>query len=153
MARRIDHIVVHCSGTSPGWNIGAEEIRALHGSSPNLTVPWDGSTLPGKGWADIGYHWVIRRDGRLEPGRNPKIAGAHAKGYNSHSIGVCLVGGVDAPGGRADANFSIAQYGALEELLRELTWQHKNAEVLGHRDLPDVAKACPSFDVKSWWYR
>ena len=56
MARKITEIIVHCSATSPGWDIGVEEIRALHGSSPSIQVPWDGGMLPGFGWADIGYH-------------------------------------------------------------------------------------------------
>jgi len=152
MARRIDKIVVHCSATSPGWDIGTEEIARLHGSDPSLDVPWDGRTESGFGWGGIGYHWVIRRDGYLDPGRNPAYVGAHAKGHNRNSLGICLVGGVKEPGGTAEANFTRAQYGALEELLGELLWTHKKAEVLGHRDLPNVAKDCPSFNVRAWWY-
>ena len=81
--RQIDHIIVHCSYTPPSMDIGAETIREWH-------------TLPkpkGRGWSDIGYHWVIRRNGTVEAGRSEERAGAHAKGYNQDSIGICLIGG------------------------------------------------------------
>lgn len=137
MARRIDQIVVHCAATPPDVDVGVEEIREWHLE---------------RGFNDVGYHYVIRRDGYVEDGRPVSKAGAHAKGYNHFSIGVCLVGGVAEDGHTAESNFTRAQYGALEVLLDELTWSHKKAEVLGHRDLPGVAKDCPSFNVKEWWY-
>jgi N-acetylmuramoyl-L-alanine amidase len=152
MVRRIEHLVIHCSATSPGWNIGVDEIRALHATDPSVEIPWDGRPTPGFGWSDVGYHWVIRRDGYIESGRPPGRVGAHVKGYNRQSLGICLVGGVAEPFGLPEANFTRAQYGALEELLEEQLWLHKKAEVCGHRDFPGVNKACPSFNVKEWWY-
>ncbi len=152
MVRRIDQIVVHCSATNPAWNIGVDEIRALHCTDPSVDIPWDGRPVPGFGWSDVGYHWVIRRDGFIEEGRPPSRVGAHVKGYNTHSLGICLVGGVSTPHGSPDANFTRAQYGALEVLLDEQLWLHKNAIVYGHRDFPGVTKACPSFNVVEWWY-
>lgn len=149
MARRIEEIVVHCSATRPSWNAGAAEIRALHTGTAN--VPWDGGMVPGFGWQDIGYHYIIRRDGYIEDGRPEQSVGAHAKGHNRHSIGVCLVGGVAEDGTTPEANFTKAQYGALEALLDDLLWRYKAASVLGHRDIPGVTKACPSFNVKAWW--
>lgn len=104
-----------------------------------------------KGWRRIGYHYVIRRNGALEVGRPLDQVGAHVLGFNSESIGVCLVGGVDADGQPAD-NFTSAQYRRLRALLTQvLIPKFPGAIVQGHRDFPNVNKACPSFDVKSWW--
>lgn len=103
-----------------------------------------------KGWSDIGYHNVIRRNGTLEHGRDLAIAGAHAKGYNQFSIGVCLVGGVDIDNNPND-NFTDEQYTTLRGYLDTMLDAFPESEVVGHRDLPNVSKACPSFDVKSWY--
>lgn len=103
-----------------------------------------------RGWRDIGYHHVIKRDGTLEIGRPPMAVGAHAKGFNQVSVGICLIGGIDVMGD-PDANFTRAQYNRLEKLLRALKQAYPEAAVVGHRDLPGVNKACPSFDVKAWW--
>ena len=131
-----DFIVVHCSATKPSQDIDAAEIRKWH--------------VEGNGWADIGYHQVIRRSGVIELGRPLHVSGAHAKNYNSRSVGVCLVGGIDDNGDPAD-NFTLQQMESLEITLHYWTRLYPTAEVLGHRDLPGVSKACPSFDVRNWW--
>lgn len=131
-----NRIVVHCSATPPDMDIGADTIRDWH--------------VNGNGWSDIGYHYVIRRNGNIEMGRQEGAIGAHAAGYNSDSFAVCLVGGVDqfnAP----ENNFTQDQFESLEMCLRGLLGWFPHAEILGHRDLPEVTKACPSFDVKGWW--
>lgn len=139
MMRPIDLIVVHCSATGTD-DIGAAEIRAWH-------------TAPPKKWSDIGYHYVIRRNGKMEHGRPEDQIGAHAQGFNDSSLGICLVGGVSADDkAKAEFNFTRAQMASLEALLAALVVRFPNATVLGHRDLKDVKKACPSFDVRSWWY-
>lgn len=102
-----------------------------------------------RGWAGIGYHWVIRRDGRLEPGRPMNLRGAHVENYNHCAIGICMVGGVDAKG-KPSPNFTPAQMDALRGLLDTLSKQFPKATIQGHRDFPQVAKACPSFDVRTW---
>lgn len=130
--REIDTIVVHCSATKPSMDIGADKIREWH---------------RGNGWSDIGYHFVIRRNGNIENGRMVEIPGAHAKGYNQKSIGICMVGGINEKGD-ADANFTLHQYLALTELLNDLDKQFPSCQLLGHRDISD--KACPSFDVQSF---
>lgn len=145
--RYIDLIVVHCSATRPTLDIGAAEIRAMH-----LEL----------GWPDIGYHTVIRRDGTLDAGRPMFKVGSHAKGYNRHSIGICLIGGVDQRG-RPEANYTQDQYESLDgELVRAFTL-YPHAQLAGHRDLsPDLngdgvispnewVKQCPCFDVRAWW--
>ena len=103
-----------------------------------------------RGFSDVGYAYVIRRDGTLEPGRPQWAVGAHVSGSNHRSVGLCLVGGIDVRG-LADFNFTRPQMGRLEALLSILCREYPGAEVIGHRDVPGVAKSCPSFDVPSWW--
>lgn len=109
-----------------------------------------------KGWLDIGYHYVIKRDGTVEKGRPDTQVGAHEPKINRISLGICLIGGsppLNSPAfkrGEGENNFTPAQFKALAGLLRKLKGAHPNAEIIGHRDVPGVAKACPSFSVKDW---
>src|SRR5690606_13305656 len=120
--RQVDYIVVHVTATPPKVDIGAREVDEMHRQ---------------RGFSSIGYHYVIRRDGRVESGRPETDVGAHVQGYNSISLGVSLVGGVDARGVAQD-NATPAQYRALEELLRQLCGRYPGARICGHRDLsPD----------------
>ncbi len=138
MAKRKEtkYIAVHCAATPAGMDIGVKEIDRWHRQ---------------KGFLKIGYQFVIRRSGQLEIGRDEDEIGAHVQGYNAVSIGVCLVGGVDADDvSKAENNFTEEQFSTLRTLLERLQIQYPDAEVLGHRDFPDVAKACPSFDVRAW---
>lgn len=128
-------IAVHCSATPPEMDIGVDEIRKWHKE---------------KGWSDVGYHYVIRRSGLVELGRSLEYQGAHVQSYNHEALGVCLVGGV-SKNGQVDANFTAEQYASLESVLHALLSQFPGAAVRGHRDFPNVNKACPSFDVRSWW--
>lgn len=134
--RELKEIIVHCSATKPDMDIGADEIKKWH------TDP----KPEGNGWSDIGYHYVIRRNGNLEMGRELALAGAHAKGRNANSIGVCLVGGLDK-NGKSDANFTLPQYATLNSLIGELKQTYGEMPVIGHRDVPDSGKDCPCFDV------
>jgi N-acetylmuramoyl-L-alanine amidase len=131
---RTDFIAIHCSATQPKQDIGAETIREWHLAN---------------GWRDIGYNYVIRRNGALEYGREESEAGAHVEWYNSVALGICLVGGIDASG-KPENNFTQEQFAALKALLIYLKQKYPTAKIQGHRDFPRVAKACPSFDVKSW---
>ncbi len=138
MAKRKEtkYIAVHCAATPAGMDIGVKEIDRWHRQ---------------KGFLKVGYHFVIRRTGQIELGRDEDEIGAHVQGYNAVSIGVCLVGGVDADDvSKAENNFTEEQFSTLRTLLERLQIQYPDAEVLGHRDFPDVAKACPSFDVRAW---
>lgn len=130
----IDLIVVHCSATPADMNIGAKEIGGWHTQ---------------KGWQDIGYHFVIRRDGSIEQGRDIGVPGAHVAGHNHNSLGICLVGGLDDEGSPL-ANFTGVQYESLMRLVGELLTSYPDAHVCGHREL-DPRKACPCFDVRSLW--
>lgn len=130
-----DYLIVHCSATPPSMDIGKREIDRWHRA---------------RGWLGIGYHFVIRQSGKVERGRSIDAAGAHARGYNHNSIGICLVGGVQEDDKTTpEQNYSAEQYRALEALLHTLLDDHPNAKVIGHCDVS--VKACPSFDVKTWW--
>jgi N-acetyl-anhydromuramyl-L-alanine amidase AmpD len=100
-----------------------------------------------RGFSQIGYHAVIRRNGQVEDGRPIELAGAHARGKNAHSIGICLVGGINKEGD-AEANFTFEQYETLDRLLSVMKVEFPYADICGHCDLPDVDKACPSFNVR-----
>lgn len=134
----IKEIFVHCSATKPNMDIGVETIRNWHTKS---------KAQGGRGWSDIGYHFVIRRDGTVEDGRPATTQGAHAYGYNKGSIGICMVGGLDMEG-KSDANFTFAQYESLVALIANLKAKYGlDVKVRGHRDV--AARDCPCFDVHS----
>lgn len=128
-----DLIVVHCAATKASMDIGVREIRQWHVQ---------------QGWLDIGYHYVIRRDGTVEEGRPHGVIGSHVKGKNSVSLGICLAGGIDDKG-QPQNNFTPVQFASLKELLAKAQALYPKAKICGHRGL-DSGKACPSFDVKSW---
>lgn len=127
------YIVVHCAATKPTMDIGLREIRQWHRE---------------RGWLDIGYHFVIRRDGTVETGRPQDTIGAHVENHNYESVGVCMAGGIDAKG-KPENNFTAEQFESLRTLLDKLKVDYPSAKIVGHRDL-DSKKACPSFDVASW---
>ena len=128
-----DYIVIHCAATKPSMDIGADTIRDWH--------------VNGNGWRDIGYHLVIKRNGDVEKGRDINDSGAHAAGYNSKSIGLCLVGGM-AEDNSAEDNFTAQQWTSLLATVKELEVDFPNAKVIGHNEISE--KECPSFDVQKW---
>ena len=130
-----DFIVVHCSATQAKADIGAADIDRWH---------------RGQGWQTLGYHYVIRRNGVVEEGREEDKIGSHVQNHNATSIGICMVGGVAADGLTAEDNFTTEQFASLKALVARLKTKYPDAVVQGHRDFPDVAKACPSFSVKDW---
>ena len=132
----IEAITVHCSATKPAQDIGADEIRTWH--------------VQGNGWSDIGYHFVVKRNGAVETGRPISKRGAHVKGHNAGNIGICLVGGLDDDGKPKD-NFTDDQWRSLYTLVSNLTMEFPDADVLGHRDWPNVKKDCPCTDIKQWY--
>jgi N-acetylmuramoyl-L-alanine amidase len=146
-ADTVKYLVVHSAATQASTDIGVPEITRWHRA---------------RGFLEIGYHFVIRRDGTVEPGRAITKPGAHVADHNSHSIGICMVGGLD-PNGKAEDNYTLDQKAALAALLLGLLPQYPKAEVLGHRDLsPDRngdgkvspnewLKDCPCFDVREWF--
>lgn len=127
--RKIDMIIVHCSATQKGMDIGIQEIDVWHKE---------------RGFNGVGYHYVIRRDGTVEIGRRHAEVGAHCKGKNAHSLGVCLVGGITKTGD-AENNFAPVQFESLTSLLKELVKEYDIAKIQGHQDFAN--KACPCFRV------
>ena len=135
--RRIDEIIVHCTATPEGQPRTVEQIRQQHKA---------------QGWSDIGYHILVTLDGQAHLGRDMDISGAHAEGHNSHSIGVCYVGGVENRPGvaykdlKAKDTRTEAQKATLMALLMDLRKLYPKARIIGHRDVS--SKACPSFEAK-----
>lgn len=129
--REITQLIVHCSATKASMDIGVDEIDRWHQE---------------RGWLGIGYHFVIRRDGTIENGRMIDQQGAHAKGFNRNSLGICLVGGLNDKN-RPEHNFTVQQMASLDKLMKELYDHYPIRLIAGHRDLPNVNKACPCFDV------
>ena len=143
--RRIDEIIVHCTASREGQEQTVEQIRRDH------TTP---VSKGGRGWSDIGYHYVVYRDGTVHLGRDVDISGAHAEGHNSHSIGVVYVGGVENRPGvpytqlKAKDTRTEQQKASLLALLMDLRKLYPKARIIGHRDVDTHGKACPSFKAK-----
>lgn len=136
----IREIVVHCSATRSDWMAEAslgrkvEEIRAWHKAN---------------GWADIGYHWIIDRDGKVMAGRPETKIGAHVSGHNSGTLGICLIGGHGSAETDAFADhFTTKQDVALRQLIDQIGARTGIRKVSGHNEY--AAKACPGFNVTSW---
>lgn len=126
-------LIIHCAATKPSMDVGVREIRQWHKA---------------RGFLDVGYHLIIRRDGAIEAGRDLYQVGAHTKGQNSNSVGICLIGGVDEKM-KPEDNFTEAQYATLDKLVAQMITTFPDLKrIIGHRDV-DSGKACPSFDVKA----
>lgn len=131
--KEVLYIVVHCSATSVKQQWTVEDIDRLHRA---------------KGWAMIGYHWYIDREGKIHEGRKEQYAGAHVKHYNEHAIGVCYEGGIDERGRNTDTR-TPEQKASLWFLLKDLKASYPQAKIIGHRDFPNVHKDCPCFDAQT----
>ena len=137
-------MIIHCSATPEGRDYTVADIDRWHRE---------------RGFNEIGYHYVVYRDGSIHEGRDVAKMGAHCKGQNANSIGICYIGGLDANGKAKDTR-TEAQKRALRVLVAKLVKEYPIKEILGHRDTsPDTdgdgivephewTKACPCFDVK-----
>jgi len=134
--RTITEIIIHCTATPEGRDHTIYEIRKWHTDPPPK----------GNGWSDIGYHYVVYRNGHVEEGRDVDIIGAHCTNHNTHSIGICYVGGTDAKGKPKDTR-TLSQKAALLNILNELKKLYPNAKIYGHHDF-EPGKACPCFDAR-----
>lgn len=149
--RRIDYIAIHCTATLEGNDLTVEDMRKQHKA---------------QGWSDIGYHYVVYRDGTVHLGRDVDLIGAHVGGYNSYSIGIAYVGGLENKPRviysmqKAKDTRTPAQKASMLSLLIDLRKLYPKAVIQGHRDFspdknhdgvisPDEwIKDCPSFDAK-----
>lgn len=129
--RKIKEIILHCSATKEGVNVTPSQIKQWHLQ---------------RGFIDIGYHYVITLDGKLHIGRKIREVGAHCKGHNKYSIGICYVGGLDSRGHPKDTR-TDAQRDSLLRLLRQLKGIYRDATIHGHREFAN--KACPCFNVET----
>lgn len=128
--RNITEIIVHCSATPEGKDYTVANIKQWHLQ---------------RGFSDIGYHYVIYRDGSVHAGRSESISGAHCTGHNSISIGVCYIGGMDSANKNPKDTRTQQQKDALLRLLKELKKKYPKAKIHSHKDFAN--KACPSFDA------
>lgn len=124
--KNIKYLVVHCSDTPDNLNLNAIDIHKMH-----LGFGWDG----------IGYHKIINRKGIIENGRPEYWVGAHVKGINKKSLGVCLIG---------RDKFTTEQFSSLEKLLIKWKNIYKNSIIVGHREAVTTKKTCPNFNVNEW---
>ncbi len=132
--RNIKYVVIHCTATPQNTTI--ESIKRF----------WKEQ----RGWGDTpGYHYIIEADGEITQllDENKNSNGVYA--HNSECVNIAYIGGIDKDGKPKDTR-SKSQEHALFDLIVSLTEKYKGAKVVGHRDFPDVKKACPSFDVKTW---
>lgn len=135
----VRYIVIHCAASRPSLNVTVKMIDAWHRARPDM----DGY--------GIGYHWLVKRDGSRVKGRDERYIGCHVANHNTNTIGVCLEGGVkETDFRRPEDNFTPIQKRMAAALVRDLLRRYPGATVLGHRDFPRVAKACPSFDAREW---
>ncbi len=128
--RIISVVILHCSAVKPDQESSAAQIDTWHRN---------------RGWKlGIGYHYVVRRNGEIELGRPEYMVGAHCLNHNTHSIGVCYEGGLDARGQPADTR-TAEQKASLRRLLEDLHRRYPRAIIVGHHDL-DPKKACPCIE-------
>ena len=126
---QIKFIVVHCSATTRGKNFTLRDIRKWHIA---------------QGWRDVGYHYIVDLNGKVEKGREETEEGAHCYGHNKESIGVCYIGGLNASGKATDTR-TDEQKAALRTLLKELKEKYPQAKIIGHNHFAN--KACPCFNA------
>ena len=143
--RKIDLIVIHCTATREDQRFTEMMLEECHRA---------------RGFNECGYHFYVRRDGHIVTMRPLKKAGAHAKGYNAHSIGIAYEGGLDKLGNPADTRTSWQRH-SIRVLVKALLMDYPDARVVGHRDLsPDKngdgkitpeewMKQCPCFEIKT----
>lgn len=143
--RPISEIIVHCADTPPSWgeNMTPEQQR-------DEIKRWH---VQERGWSDIGYHYVITRNGIVVKGRPLDKIGAHVKGHNTGTIGICLVGGKGSSANDMfKDHFTPEQDYAIRKLIEDLSERFDTiTKISGHNDY--AAKACPGFKVTEWFDR
>lgn len=117
-------LIIHCSATPNGRDDRAADIHRWHQAQD---------------WAGIGYHYVIPIDGAIEHGRPEYWTGAHCRGHNIDSIGICMIG---------TDEYSDAQWKALAHLVTGIQHRYPGIEIHGHNEYS--TKTCPGFDVQAW---
>lgn len=129
--RPINELIWHCTATPAGRDFTVDDIRQWHRA---------------RGWTDIGYHYVVYRDGRILPGRPIGQIGAHVEGHNTGTVGCSYIGGLSSDGKRAEDTRTPEQRASMLWLTEQLVAKHGITKVSGHNQYAN--KACPSFDVR-----
>jgi len=130
--RTINEIIIHCSATPAGTDYTVADIDRWHKT---------------RGWNSCGYHYVIYRDGSIHIGRPIEQVGAHCYKRNSHSVGICYIGGLDSETLNPTDTRTVAQRASLIDLLKYLKRLFPNATIHGHNEFSK--RSCPCFDVHS----
>ena len=130
--RLVKEVIIHCSATREGQDVSVDTIRDWHLA---------------KGWNDIGYHFYIDLDGTIHKGRDIDKMGAHCKGRNRNSIGICYCGGVEADGKTPKDTRTQEQKESLLHVLKTIKAMYPESMIYSHNEF--AAKACPSFDATS----
>ena len=133
--RDLNRVILHCSATPEGREVSVETIREWHTDPPPR----------GRGWSDIGYHYVIHLNGEIEIGRPIEVQGAHVSGENEDSIGICYIGGVDALNKPKDT-MTVLQEISFLDIVKSLRLIFGELSIHGHNEFS--TKACPSFSVE-----
>jgi N-acetylmuramoyl-L-alanine amidase len=125
--RPISYLIIHASDSDILAHDNIETIRKWH--------------VEERGWSDIGYHYFLDKSGNVHVGRPEEKAGAHCRGFNTKSIGICLSG---------RSEFTEEQFKALEELCHDIARRHglSKSDIVGHCELDQAGKTCPNFDVQ-----
>lgn len=138
----VTEIFIHCTATPPDWHPNdtpkqrLEAIRQMH--------------IKDRGWSDIGYHWLIDRDGTVMPGRKETVIGAHVAGHNNGTIGISLFGGLTSQThDMFSKNYTSAQESSLRNLIEQIKNRADIKMIYGHNQV-DSGKACPGFWVPDW---
>lgn len=143
------YLVLHCTATPEGREVSSKEIRHWH---------TDPVKKGGRGWKQVGYTDLFHLDGTVErlvknnedAEVDPWEVTNGAAGYNSVSRHVVYAGGLAKDGKTAKDTRTAAQLNAMTAYVRDFHERFPQIKIVGHRDLPGVNKACPSFDVKAW---
>lgn len=133
--RKINEIILHCSATAEGKDYTVDTIRKWHLA---------------RGFNDVGYHYVIYRDGSIHKGRDISKVGAHCLGHNSNSIGICYIGGLDSTGKKSKDTRTTEQKEALLKLVHLLMDKYNITldNVHGHYEFAN--KSCPCFKIQDF---
>ena len=126
-------LVIHCTATKCNRPFTVEKLEACHKAR----------------FGQHGYHFLISRNGDIHPLLPENVRGCHARGYNSCSLGIAYEGGLDEKGRAADTRTALQKL-SLYELLKELTKSYPQAKIIGHCELPHVAKDCPCFSMEEY---
>ncbi|MDQ1856189.1 N-acetylmuramoyl-L-alanine amidase [Chryseobacterium sp. WLY505] len=129
--RTINYIVIHCTATQSDVKI--ESIKRY----------WKESLK----WKNPGYHYMIKADGEIVNTLPIGQVSNGVAGWNSQIINISYIGGIDKSGNPEDTR-TEEQKKSIIKLLRELKSTFPKAKIQGHKDFPNVHKACPSFDAK-----